>query len=31
MQSIKADIIDSFGDMDEDVKDFPVLDSEILF
>ena len=31
LQVIKADIVDSFGDVDEDIKDFPVLDSEILF
>jgi hypothetical protein len=31
LQVMKADIVDSFGDMDEDVKNFPVLDSEILF
>lgn len=31
IQTMKQDILDSFGDMDEDVKDFPVLDGEILY
>lgn len=31
IQTMKSDILDSFGDMDEDVKDYPVLDGEILF
>lgn len=31
VQTMKADILDSFGDVDEDVKDYPILDSEILF
>lgn len=31
IQTMKSDILDSFGDVDEDVKDYPVLDTEILF
>jgi hypothetical protein len=31
MQTMKADIIDSFGDVDEDITDYPVLDGDLLF
>lgn len=31
IQTMKQDIVDSFGDVDEDIKLFPILDGEILF
>lgn len=31
LAKIETDIMDSFGDTDEDVQDFPVLDDDILF
>lgn len=31
LSRIESDILDSFGDTDEDVHDFPVLDDDILF
>lgn len=31
LRMIKQDVLDSFGDMDEDVRSYPVLDGDILF